>query len=305
MNKIITLSWLLLLTGSGTYLKAQDKADAKAIKAMCGCHKVVFDFAETFAPDTAYQYKDRYHSEATEYIFVEEESEKKIVLQHLLIIRDTSVIKHWRQDWVYENTRFYEFEGNYRWKLLDVPADKVKGQWTQKVFEVMDAPRYSSSSRWIHGLSGIAYWEAFTPAPLPRREYTKRKDYQILNRTNRHQIEQWGHIHDQDNDKIIVNEDGSRTRLVSEKGYVTYTKVDDAACAVAVRWWEKHQEFWKASRDVWDDILGSGEVIYLPGNVSDMSVYLALSKLEKDYPKDPVALRKAIKDLLLSYLKHE
>lgn len=305
MKKILTAGTGLLLLSSFFSVNAQDKADTDAIKAMCGCHKVVFDFAETFAADTAYEYKDRYHSGATEYIFVEQETDKKIVLQHLLIIRDTSVIKHWRQDWEFENTRFYDFEGDYRWKLFDRPAESVKGQWTQKVFEVMDAPRYSSSSKWIHNVNSIAYWEAASPAPLPRREYTKRKDYQILNRTNRHQITEWGHIHDQDNDKIVVNEDGSKTRLVSEKGYVTYTRVDDSECTVGKEWWKKHQEFWTASREVWDEILGSGKVIYKPENVKDMEVYLALNKLEKDYPKDPKALRKAIKDILLGYLVHE
>lgn len=304
MNKIYFLATCVLSLSISSLTQAQSKTDKDAIKAMCGCHKVVFDFAETFALDTAYEFRERYHSDAIEYIFVENETENKIVLQHLLVIRDTSVIKHWRQDWTFENTRFYDFEGNYKWKLYNRPAESVKGQWTQKVFEVMDAPRYSASSQWIHGVNSIAYWEAPSAAPLPRREYTKRKDYQILNRNNRHQITDWGHIHDQDNDKIIVNEDGSKTHLVSEKGYVTYTRVDEAQCAVAIQWWEKHQEFWVASREVWDDILGSGQVIYKPEDVKDMEVYLALNKLEKDYPKDPVKLRKAIKDLLLSYLVH-
>src|SRR5262245_51688747 len=78
----------------------QDKA---SIKGMCGAHKVTFNFAETFAPDTAYKYHSRYHEEGIEYVFIAEETPNKIALQHLLVVKDSIIIKHWRHDWVYEN----------------------------------------------------------------------------------------------------------------------------------------------------------------------------------------------------------
>ena len=47
----------------------------------------------------------------------------------------------------------------------------VKKQWTQKVYQVDDSPRYSGSATWVH-VDGKRYWQNKTGAPLPRREYS-------------------------------------------------------------------------------------------------------------------------------------
>ena len=102
----------------------------------------------------------------------------------------------------------------------------VKGQWTQKVYQVDDSPRYEGSASWIHR-DGKSYWENTTPAPLPRREFSKRSDYNVTMRGNRHEITSDGWVHDQDNKKI-QKEDDSQFVLAHEKGYSTYTKVPDS-----------------------------------------------------------------------------
>ena len=66
---------------------------------MCGCFDVQFEYAETFARDTAYHpVLKPYKARAVEYVTVAEESADNIVLQHLLVVNDAMVIKHWRQD---------------------------------------------------------------------------------------------------------------------------------------------------------------------------------------------------------------
>ena len=45
--------------------------------------------------------------------------------------------------------------------------------------------------------------ESEADAPLPRREYTKRNDYNVLKRINRHEIKDFGWVHEQDNLKIL------------------------------------------------------------------------------------------------------
>lgn len=50
---------------------------------------------------------------------------------------------------------------------------------------------------------GKDYWENKTSSPLPRREYTKRDDYNVMLRGNRHEITDYGWMHEQDNDKMI------------------------------------------------------------------------------------------------------
>ena len=88
----------------------------------------------------------------------------------------------------------------FRIKKLD--KKDVKGQWTQKVFQVDDSPRYEGSGYWVH-LDQKSYWENTTSAPLPRREYTKRNDYNVTERGNRQEITSTGWVHDQNNKKII------------------------------------------------------------------------------------------------------
>jgi len=88
------------------------------------------------------------------------------------------IIKHWRQDWIYENTEFYIYDHDNKWSFLKLPNDNVKGQWTQKVFQVDDSPRYEGSGSWVY-VDGKKYWESTTDAPLPRREYTTRSDYNL------------------------------------------------------------------------------------------------------------------------------
>jgi hypothetical protein len=53
-----------------------------------------------------------------------------------------------------------------------------------------------------------------------------------------------GWIHDQDNDKIIRNENESDYLLAQEKGYNTYTKVEDSKCEAAQKWWAANKDFW-------------------------------------------------------------
>src|SRR5690606_29547271 len=141
----------------------------------------------------------------------------KMALQHLLVIRDTMVIKHWREEWVYQSPVLHEFQGNKVWKRKTLPTADVAGTWTQTVWEVNDEPRYQGVSRWITN-DGKTYWESTADAPLPRREYSVRNDYNILRRHNRIVLTPGGYQHEQDNDKIIRAEDGSDQLLAQEKG---------------------------------------------------------------------------------------
>jgi hypothetical protein len=280
---------------------AQHPADVKAIESLCGCFEVQFNFAETFSSVKGYEYRDRYEAKAKEYIFVDEHSSDKLVLQHLLIINDSTVIKHWRQDWEYQQGRIFVYEGNNKWSFKKVPLQQLEGTWTQKVFEVTDAPRYSAAAKWVHSAE-FPYWEAVANAPLPRREYTKRNDYHILQRNNRHEITATGHIHDQDNAKIVVAADGSHSTLVFEKGFVTYKRIDDQECNIARDWWEQNKEFWRISRVVWDEVLSDGNQIEMAIKVDGKMYHEALKSLAFSAPSDPDALKAALQELVNQYV---
>ena len=180
-------------------------------------------------------------------------------------------MKHWRQDWIYQNTDLYLYDKNDKWSYISLDKKDVKGQWTQKVFQVDDSPRYEGSASWIHQ-DGKSYWENTTPAPLPRREFSKRSDYNVTMRGNRHEITSDGWVHDQDNKKI-QKEDDSQFVLAHEKGYSTYTKVPDSECKAAVDWWDKNGSKWKMVRDKWDIIYSSNKDLTLKPTVDDKKLY--------------------------------
>lgn len=208
---------------------------------MCGCHHVTFEYAETFSPDTAYRIHEPHRSGGLEWIFTDEESNDKTVLQHLLVIDDSTIIKHWRQDWLYQNTNVYRYIKGLQWKFHRLPKEKVKGQWTQKVYQVDDSPRYEATATWIHA-DGKHYWESQADAPLPRREFSTRSDYNVLRRGNRHILTDYGWLHEQDNTKVLRDASGEKI-IAMEKGLNKYRKVDDSECKAAQDWWRKNRAY--------------------------------------------------------------
>ena len=278
-----------LALGASMLTMAQNPEDVKAIKAMTGCYEVTFNFAETFSPDKDYEKADNYRSKALEWITVAEESANKIKLQHLLIVNPKgkgkdAIVKHWRQDWLYENTDLYVFDKENKWKYKKLSPESVKGQWTQVVYQVDDAPRYSGSATWVH-VDGRNYWESNTDAPLPRREYTTRKDYNVLNRNNKQEILDWGWIHNQDNKKVVRKDGEADTVIAEEKGLEYYKKVDDNKCVIAKNYWNEYAPLWSAVRKAWDERLDQKKDLEVTPNVSDVHLYMQIWDLKPNQIK--------------------
>jgi hypothetical protein len=243
---------------------------------MCGCFKIDFNFAETFvfSDDEDYKKSKTYKSSGLEWGQLVVDENNKISIQHLLIVGSKqfpTIVKHWRQDWLYQNTDLYIYDKNDKWSFVNMDKKDVKGQWTQKVYQVDDSPRYEGTSSWVH-VDGKSYWENTTPAPLPRREFSKRSDYNITLRGNRQEINDKGWVHDQDNKKI-QKDDGSQSVLAHEKGYSTYTRVPDEDCKAAVDWWKKNSNKWKMVRDKWNTIYGLNQDLALKSVVDDKKLY--------------------------------
>ena len=276
MNKSSFLSFLCIMLCITTYSQSKKSKDIQSIKSMCGCFEIEFNFAETFvfSEKEGYQKSKTYKARALEWGQLILDEKNKISIQHLLIVGSKqfpSIVKHWRQDWIYQNTDLYLYDKNDKWSYISLDKKDVKGQWTQKVYQVDDSPRYEGSASWIHQ-DGKSYWENTTPAPLPRREFSKRSDYNVTMRGNRHEITSDGWIHDQDNKKI-QKEDDSQFVLAHEKGYSTYTKVPDSECKAAVDWWDKNGSKWKMVRDKWDIIYSSNKDLTLKPTVDDKKLY--------------------------------
>lgn len=294
---VITL--LLVSTFSITHAQQQDK---QYIKQLCGCYSVNFQYAETFSQYPSYEYQDREEMNAVELVTPIVETDNKLILQHLLVINDTFIIKHWREEWVYEPTEIFEYTGDFAWKKRTLTTDEAKGKWAQTVWEVSDQPRYAGLSPWIQN-DGKTYWESTADAPLPRREYKKRDDYNLMRRHNRIVMTDAGYTHEQDNEKVIRKE-GKDDVLVQEKGLNTYYIMEDSECESAKKWWKKNDAFWAIVRSEWDKVLAENKTVNLKVKVDDKMMHEHLDPLWKKWRAHDIKTSEAeekIKELIAKF----
>ncbi|MEC8065199.1 MAG: DUF6607 family protein, partial [Planctomycetota bacterium] len=91
--------------------------DREAILGMCGAFEVTFRFEEMTPVQPGYKLKRPYEETAIEWVQLVEDRGDFISLQHILVAdEDTGyVVKHWRQDWQFEDGRLMQFCGNNTW----------------------------------------------------------------------------------------------------------------------------------------------------------------------------------------------
>lgn len=276
MKKLI-ISSLLIVIAISVNAQSKKTKDKNAIKEMCGCFEVTFNFAETFnySKDSTYKPSKIKIAKGLEWAGLVTDDKNKISIQHILQVGNPAkpmIVKHWRQDWLYQNTDFYMYNGDNNWIYQKAEKRNVKKQWTQKVYQVDDSPRYEGSGSWVH-VDGKSYWENTTTAPLPRREYTKRSDYNITLRGNRHEITSNGWVHDQDNSKILRKAGKEDVIIAKEKGYNTYKKVADSKCKAAEDWWIANTNKWQLVRNKWDEVFNRNTNLSLVTKVDNKPLY--------------------------------
>lgn len=290
--KIYCLKFLLIIVSFSAFAQTKKDKDLASIKAMCGCFEVSFNFAETFSysKDSTYQASKNKYDKALEWVQLVDSNEDFVSMQHLLIVGDVLnpyVIKHWRQDWMYENTDSFPYAIDNTWPYKSNDASEVTGQWTQRVFQVDDSPRYEGSATWVH-VDGRSFWSSTADAPLPRREITKRQDYNVTLRRNQHEILDWGWSHDQDNDKLIREVNKKDIVLAQEKGYNTYKKVENERCIAAQVFWKDNKEMWALVRKEWNTIFSMRQNIQLKNKVEGKRLYQYLFALESDTKSEEI-----------------
>lgn len=290
--KIYCLKFLLIIMSFSAFAQTKKDKDLASIKAMCGCFEVSFNFAETFSysKDSTYQASKNKYDKALEWVQLVDSNEDFVSMQHLLIVGDVLdpyVIKHWRQDWMYENTDSFPYAIDNTWPYKSNDASEVTGQWTQRVFQVDDSPRYEGSATWVH-VDGRSFWSSTADAPLPRREITKRQDYNVTLRRNHHEILDWGWSHDQDNDKLIREVNKKDIVLAQEKGYNTYKKVENERCIAAQVFWKDNKEMWALVRKEWNTIFSMRQNIQLKNKVEGKRLYQYLFALESDTKSEEI-----------------
>ena len=98
--------------------------DRQAILAMQGRYRVNFDFMETMGFVAEYQPERPYQSWGTEFVIAIEDRDDFISLQHIMVmyfeleddlVSEPIVVKHWRQDWQYQDASLHTYTGNNTW----------------------------------------------------------------------------------------------------------------------------------------------------------------------------------------------
>ena len=289
---------VLVLATSALFGQTKKEQDREAIKKMEGCYKVTFSFSETFSSVKDYVYHDKKFDQGIEYVKIIEETENKIVLQHLLVVSDSMIVKHWRQDWIYENQNLLVYDKDQTWKNIQITTAEAKGTWTQKVFQVDDSPRYEGYGTWIH-VDGRHFWESKADAPLPRREHTKRDDYNVMGRFSHIEIFNDGWVLEQDNDKIVRSSEKDEI-ICAEKGIERFY-TGDYNCQPAIDYWNKNQEFWKVVREVWTEKLASGTIhleLMKGGNIIYMKFFELAETTANEKKFDAKKVRSAIVSII-------
>jgi hypothetical protein len=238
--------------------------DRRAILAMAGGYRVTFDFLEItpFATDAK---RDKpYQSWGTERVIVDRDDGKFISLSHILEMRildkdgkvsEPFVTKHWRQDWQYEPAEIVEYLGRERWGRRVLRRKDVAGQWSQTVYQVDESPRYASVGKWMHSPSMSSWISGDTWRPLPRREWSVRKDYQVLIGTNRHTIIPTGWVQEENNLKGVLMDDRKlspeQPYVAREYGVARYERLQDSEFAAADEYYQRTRKFWDEVRNAW------------------------------------------------------
>lgn len=257
------------------------ECDRRAILAMAGPYRVSFDFLEVVRFDPALKPDTPYQSWATEFVFVAEDRPDFIALQHVLAMRmvddrgkvsEPMVTRHWRQEWRYEAASYLAYEGGNAWAVRAVPEAERRGAWTQTVLQVDDSPRYASRGRWRHG-EGVSTWISDeTWRPLPRREWSVRKDYQVLAGTNRHTITPAGWLQEENNVKLALGPE--RRQLAREYGVARYDRITGYDFEPARKSFEATEAFWAEVRAAWREAQGPAGRLFLRAQPDQASLFL-------------------------------
>lgn len=260
--------------------------DRRAILAMAGTYRASFDFLETVGYTPDFSPARPYQSWGTEHIYVVADRPDFISLQHIMVMRfrgedgsvsEPMVMKHWRQDWRYEDRVIDAYVGNHTWERRELPEAAVDGSWSQAVFQVDDSPRYESIGRWVHAGSFSAWESDTTWRPLPRREFSVRDDYQVLAGTNRHTITPSGWVQEEDNLKLVLGADGEPRDelpyLAREAGLARYELLSDFDVSAGDTYWARTSAFWQVVREHWAQLLSEHEQLSLRPEVDGQRLF--------------------------------
>lgn len=257
-------------------MSARDKfdADRRAILAMSGDFHVRFDMRETVPFVDDYDPIDPHVSGGNEIVRVVSDTGRLIQLQHILVVEaegQNIIVKHWRQDWIFEPRDVLAYERLNYWGVQDVPRAQRAGAWSQTVWQTDDSPRYGGVGLWRHE-DGVSAWTSeATLRPLARRDAIRHPPYDHYRGVNRHAITPSGWVHEQQNTKIGTR-NGASVTFVDENVINTYDRATDFPIAAGDSYWRDTADYWASVRTDWDRAAAARRGIWLEEEAQNGSV---------------------------------
>ena len=284
--------------------------DRLAILAMQGEHKINFDFMETMGFVENYTPSKPYQSWGTEFVIAVEDEKDFISLQHIMVmffeqddgtISDPIVVKHWRQDWKYQDNSISEFVGNRTWEKKNITWNDRKGTWSQTVYQVDDSPRYEGFGEWKHFANSSSWISGETKRPLPRREATIRDDYDIVTGINIHTITPNGWVHEQNNNKATLD----NKVVAKEIGLARYQRIENFDWSAGYMYWDETSDFWKMVREAWSEKLKKSKKIKVNSDIDGNILFARLFKLANEHSKGNLDAIDNIESIIEEHIEHK
>jgi len=245
---------------------SQFERDRQSILAQAGQFRVHFDMRENVSFNADYDPMEGKLSGGSEIVRVVYDKGDKISLQHILVMEHEGkaiVIKHWRQDWVYQPQNVLTYAGPNQWTLSPVSADQGAAAWSQTVWQTDDSPRYGGVGRWTY-VNGLSVWTSEpTWRPLARRDAVQNPVYDRYLGTNRHALTPNGWVHIQDNMKMNGRAGGEPIAIVQEDVVNTYDRSTSYSPKAGDDYWAATKDYWAAVRDAWDAAIAKDNGVYV------------------------------------------
>ncbi|KZX58337.1 hypothetical protein A3709_02430 [Halioglobus sp. HI00S01] len=288
---------ILVTEPSPEWLRLQEpgiskkERDRRAILSMAGPYRTSFDFIETIGFTHGYAPSNPYQSWGTEYVYVVTDEPDIIQLQHILVMEvkkedgsamDPIVVKHWRQDWMFEAPTMHTFKGNREWKKQAVRAER-RGHWVQAVYQVDDSPRYMAAGEWQHTANFSSWKSDETWRPLPRREFSVRQDYDVLIGTNHHTITPTGWVQEEQNLKVVLNGRGGAAEVLArENGLARYERIAEFNWLPGDDYWERTKPFWAKVRAYWSETFAREDHMVIAKQADGAHMFMTLFQMAEE-----------------------
>ena len=247
-----------------------------------------------------------------------EDKPNLISLQHIMVmffkqedgsVSEPMVMKHWRQDWRFEDTALLEYSHNNTWKKRLLSKSVVEGTWSQAVFQVDDSPRYESFGKWQHNGSFSTWISQTTRRPLPRREYSVRDDYHALEGFNRHTVTRHGWVQEEENWKLVLDKAGNPVSqepyLAKEEGLARYQALKDFDFSGGDKYFANTEPVWKLVRTTWSELIANYPNIKLKKTHDGKPMFMPLFSLAVEFAENKMTAddaQKRVDVILANYL---